>query len=161
MSKIFFGIDLGTSNSSISYVSVNPRTIQSFYIEPATIKFNSHSGASIFQHWQRFPSVVYFEQKQGENKIITGFQAEEAALSRRAKPFENLFMSVKSDIGTSKIYEDSAHPDIFTPLEITAEIIKALIKSAEKDIGISPKSSNVIISIPASFSHSQREDTIK
>ncbi|MEF9438117.1 MAG: hypothetical protein L0922_05030, partial [Candidatus Mariimomonas ferrooxydans] len=131
-------------------MSVNPRTIQSFYIEPATIKFNPPSGASIFQNWQRFPSVVYFEQKQDKIKIITGFQAEEAAVSKRAKPFENLFMSVKSDVGTSKIYEDSSHPEIFTPLEVTAEIIKALIKAAEKDIGISPKRSHVVISVPAS-----------
>lgn len=161
MSKIYFGIDLGTSSSSISYIVESPRSAQSLFIEPTTIKFSPPPGASFFHNWQRLPSMVYVEQKGNTQKILTGFQAEDAAQGKLAKPFENLFMSVKSDMGTLKVYEDSVHPEILSPIEVSAEIIKELIRVAEKETGISPKKANVVITVPASFTHNQRQDTLK
>lgn len=161
MSKIYYGIDLGTSSSSISYIVESPRSAQSLFIEPTTIKFSPPPGASFFHNWQRFPSMVYVEQKGSSQKIITGFQAEEAAQGKLAKPFGNLFMSVKSDMGTLKVYEDSIHPEILSPVEVSAEIIKELIRAAEKETGISPVKANVVITVPASFTHNQRQDTLK
>lgn len=161
MNKIYFGIDLGTSSSSISYIVESPRSAQSLFIEPTTIKFNPPPGASFFHNWQRLPSMVYVEQKGSRQKILTGFQAEEAAHGKLAKPFENLFMSVKSDMGTLKIYEDSVHPEILSPVEISAEIIKELIRAAEKETGMLPRNANVVVTVPASFTHNQRQDTLK
>ncbi|MCX5718223.1 MAG: Hsp70 family protein [Nitrospirae bacterium] len=161
MSKVYFGIDLGTSSSSISYLVEGRNSSHRTYIEPVTIKFNPHAGATLFHNWQRLPSVVYIEHRQNSKKVITGFEALEEAAGKRAKPFENLFVSVKSDMGTLKIYEDSVHPEIISPVEVSAEIIKKLIRVAEKETGISPKKSHVVITVPASFAHNQREDTIK
>ena len=161
MSKTYFGIDLGTSNSSISYITDSPRTSHVIYIDPATIKFNPPPNSTMLRNWERLSSAVYIEQKQKSRKVIAGFLAEEAALDKRAKPFENLFLSVKSDMGTLRIYEDSIDPEIITPVEVSSEIIKELIKAAEKETGISPKKSNVVITVPASFLHNQREDTIQ
>lgn len=161
MSKIYFGIDLGTSSSSISYLVDSVRAGKSIYVEPETIKFSPLSGASLFQNWQRLPSVVYVEKNNGKTKVISGFQAEQAADGRLARPFENFFVSVKSDMGTLKVYEDSIHLDILAPVDVSAEIIKELIRAAEKATGISPKKCNVVITVPASFTHNQREDTIK
>lgn len=161
MSKIYFGIDLGTSSSSISYIVESPRSSQSLFVEPTTIKFNPPPGASFFHNWQRLPSMVYVEQKGSSQKIVTGFQAEEAAQGKLAKPFENLFMSAKSDMGTLKVYDDSVHPEIFSPIEVSAEIIKELTRAAENETGISPKTAKVVITVPASFTHNQRQDTLK
>lgn len=157
MSKVYFGIDLGTSCSSISYIVDSQRIVKSSYVEPNTIRLNPPDSKNIY----RLPSIVYIENKQNRLRIAAGFEAEETALGKLAKPFYNLFMSVKSDMGTLKIYEDSVHPGIFTPVAVSAEIIKQLIKAAEKDTGVSPRNCNVVITVPASFMHNQRQDTIK
>jgi molecular chaperone DnaK (HSP70) len=47
------------------------------------------------------------------------------------------------------------------PKDVSAEIIRQLIKAAEKETGISPKNCNVGITVPASFMHSQRKDTLE
>lgn len=161
MGKVYFGIDLGTSSSSISYIADSLRRAQGSYIEPTTIKFSPPPGGSFFENWQRLPSMLYVEQKGGKNQVVTGFQAAEAAGGKLAKPFANLFMSVKSDMGTQRVYDDSVHPDILTPVDVSAEIIRELVRAAEKETGISPKESPVVITVPASFTHSQRQDTLR
>jgi molecular chaperone DnaK (HSP70) len=98
MSKVYFGIDLGTSRSSISYVVDNPRTGQSVYLEPTTVKFSQPPGTTMSHDLQRFPSVVYLERKQSRLKVISGFEADAAATGKQAKPFESLFVSAKSDM---------------------------------------------------------------
>src|ERR1700690_1743209 len=82
MSKIYFGIDLGTSSSSISYIVESPRSAQSLFIEPTTVKFSPPAGASFFHNLQRLPSMVYIEQKGKKQNTLTGFQADEAASGR-------------------------------------------------------------------------------
>jgi len=98
MSQIYYGIDLGTSNSSISYIAESPRSAKSPFVEPTTVKFNPPPGASFFHNWQRFPSMLYIARKGKSFKCVAGFLAEIEAGERRAKPFENIFMSAKSDI---------------------------------------------------------------
>jgi molecular chaperone DnaK (HSP70) len=85
MSKVYFGIDLGTSSSSISYVVDSRRTEQNTFIEPTTVRFSPPPGAVTYHNWQRLPSMVYIEQKGGRKKAIAGFQAEEAAAGKLAK----------------------------------------------------------------------------
>jgi molecular chaperone DnaK len=161
MGKVFFGIDLGTSRSSISYIVDTPRAGQSVYIEPTTIAFPGPPENSMGYNLQRFSSVVYLKKTQNRLKVISGFEAEEVALSNLARPFENLFISAKSDMGTLKIYEDSISHEIIRPKEVSAEIIKQLIKEAERETGVSPRDCNVVITVPASFRHNQRKDTIE
>ena len=161
MSQIYYGIDLGTSNSSISYIAESPRSAKSLFVEPTTVKFNPPPGASFFHNWQRFPLMLYIARKGKTFKRVAGFLAEIEAGERRAKPFENIFMSAKSDMGTLKVYEDSVDKGILTPVEVSARIIKALVEGAEKETGIPPRKANVVITVPASFTHNQREDTLK
>ncbi|MBI5641503.1 MAG: Hsp70 family protein [Nitrospirae bacterium] len=161
MSKVYFGIDLGTSSSSISYISDSPRAQQNVFIEPETIRFSPPPGATIFHNWQRLPSMLHIAEKGGSRKLLVGFQAEEAAKGKLVRPFENLFISVKSDMGTLKVYEDSVSPDIMSPVEVSAEIIRELIRAAEKETGVSPKKAKVVITVPASFTHGQRQDTLR
>lgn len=161
MSQIYYGIDLGTSNSSISYITESPRSAKSPFLEPTTVKFSPPPGRSFFHNWQRLPSIVYIARKGKAFRFVAGFVAEIEANEKRAKPFENIFVSVKSDMGTLKIYEDSVNNGLLTPVEVSAEIIKTLLKGAEKETGIPPKHANVVITVPASFTHNQREDTLR
>lgn len=160
MSQIYYGIDLGTSNSSISYIAESPRSAKSPFVEPTTVKFNPPPGASSF-NWQRFPSIVYIARKGKSHRFIAGFMAEIEVWEKRAKPFENIFMSAKSDMGTLKVYEDSVDTRILTPVEVSEKIIKALVEAAEKETGIPARKANVVITVPASFTHNQRDDTLK
>ena len=161
MSKVYYGIDLGTSNSSISYVVDSPRSGTTPFVEPTTVKFTPPSGPSIFHNWQRLPSVVQIVRKGKAFKFVAGFLAAIEATGKRAKPFESIFMSAKSDMGTLRIYEDSINNGLLTPVKVSAEVIKALVKGAEKETGIAPQKANVVITVPASFTHNQREDTVK
>lgn len=161
MSQIYYGIDLGTSNSSISYIAESPRSAKSSFLEPTTVKFSPPPGESFFHNWQRLPSIVYIARRGKAFRFVAGFLAEIELNEKRAKPFENIFVSVKSDMGTLKIYEDSVNNGILSPVEVSAEIIKTLIKGAEKGPGIPPKNANVVITVPASFTHNQREDTLR
>jgi molecular chaperone DnaK (HSP70) len=136
MSQIYYGIDLGTSNSSISYIAESPRSAKSPFVEPTTIKFNPPPGASFFHNWQRFPSMLYIARKGKSFNRVAGFLAEIEARERRAKPFENIFMSAKSDMGTLKVYEDSVDPGILTPVEVSARIIKALVEKKKTVSGL-------------------------
>ena len=70
---------------------------------------------------------LYHARKGRSCRFIAGFLAEIEARERRAKPFENIFMSAKSDMGTLKVYEDSVDTRILTPVEVSAKIIKALV----------------------------------
>lgn len=160
VSSIYYGIDLGTSSSSISYIVDSPRVHQAGYIEPATVRFMPPLGASVFRNQYRLPSAVYVERKGDRSRIITGFGAEAASNGKLTRAFEDFFMSAKSDMGTLKIYEDSVHPDISTPADVSAQVLRELIKAAEQETGISPKDANVVITVPASFTHSQRQDTL-
>ena len=160
MANVYYGIDLGTSSSSISYIVESPRMGTGAFIEPTTVKFQPPPGVSFFHTPERVPSIVSVEQKGTVSKIFAGFAAREAAGGKRAKPFQNLFMSAKSDMGTLKIYEDSVRDDLLTPVEVSAEIIRELIRAAEKETGVSPKKARVVITVPASFTHNQRQDTL-
>lgn len=160
MSKVYFGIDIGTSSSSISYIVESPRNNGSAFIEPVAVPFSFKAGSELFRNQCRLPSILSVEQKGTTQKILTGATALEAAAGRRAKPFENLFMSSKTDLGSLKVYEDSVHPDLISPADVSAEIIKALLNAAEKETGIDPRKADVVITVPASFSHAQRQDTI-
>jgi len=40
-------------------------------------------------------------------------------------------------------------------------VLRELIRAAEQETGISPKNAHVVITVPASFTHSQRQDTIR
>jgi molecular chaperone DnaK (HSP70) len=161
MSRIYYGIDLGTSNSSISYIVENPRSAKSSFLEPTTVKFSPPPGQSYFHNWWRLPSIVHIARRGKNFRFVTGFLAAIEFIEKRAKPFEDIFVSAKSDMGTLKIYEDSINNGILTPVEVSAEIIKTLIKEAQKETGIPPKNANVVITVPASFTHNQRKDTLR
>ena len=86
MSQIYYGIDLGTSNSSISYITESPRSAKSPFMEPTTVKFNPPPGQSSFHNWQRLPSIVYIARRGKAFRFVAGFLAEIEAgvLERRS-----------------------------------------------------------------------------
>ncbi len=154
--ELIVGIDLGTTNSLVAWVQDG---------EPVAIRDENGSTALL-------PSVLHFT---AEGQILTGYPA----LQKIATEPEHTIYSVKRLLGKS--YEDiSEHQSYFgyriinnedenslvkiqvydrfyTPVELSAEILKALKKRAERQIG--KEIGKAVITVPAYFNDAQRQAT--
>ncbi len=153
---LIVGIDLGTTNSLVAYVK-----------EEAPLTIRDEAGKSAL-----LPSVLHFTP---EGKILTGHEA----LEKMALDPEHTVYSVKRLLGKS--YEDirehqmyfgyriinnedenslvkiQVYDRFYTPVELSAEILKALKKRAEKQIG--KEIAKAVITVPAYFNDAQRQAT--
>ncbi len=132
MDKIF-GIDLGTTFSEISYLK------------------NGKPVSVMLENGKKYlPSVVGIDNT---GKIITGFTAR----NQYAAFPENTVVSVKRKMGSGQTL--SMGGKSYSPAEISAEILKTLKSSAEKETGLPVE--KAVITVPAYFTDAQRKDTIK
>lgn len=145
-----FGIDLGTSNSSICYVNPKGRH-QLPYVHVEAVRI-PRDEAGEYSH--RLPSVLYLAGKQ----VSAGFEAQ--AKWKKGRLWETLFPSAKSDLGAHRFYEQAASPKLDTPIKVQAEILRRLIDAAKERTGEDPCKSRVVITVPASFEMGQRKDTL-
>lgn len=130
-----FGIDLGTTNSAISVLR-NGR-----YAEIIPVgKYGS-----------TLPSCVMWK---GKDDFIVG----EEAYANRYK--ESAIYSVKRLMGSNEkvTLKYGGKTKVMTPAEVSAEILKELVKRASLVYG---DIKDVVISVPAHFNNLQIEDTIK
>lgn len=143
--KYIAGIDLGTTNSSVTVGNDKGEliTIKNRYNEEIT------------------PSAVYFGKQKGS--VIVGKEAKE----KSSTDPNNLVMFVKREMGlpkdkVRKDVDDIYHPfkywnKIFSPEEISALILKQLKEDAEKQLGCTI--SDVIITCPAYFGDKEKNAT--
>lgn len=138
---MYFGIDLGTTNSSITYWvktgdTFDVKTIKNSYGLPLT------------------PSVVSFDEDT--HKPIVGKTA-----------FDNFDYSpnrtirwVKREMGGQKIYEIDGRA--YSPQIISAHILKDLKIRAEKDLQMWPEEeiNEIVITVPADFDINAKQATI-
>lgn len=130
MSKII-GIDLGTTNSVVSYLEGG---------EPVVIPNTEGSRLT--------PSVVGFS-KSGE--LLVGAIAKRQAISNP----DRTISSIKRQMGTNhKVKIDGKE---YTPQEISAMILRKLKQDAEAFLGTTIE--KAIITVPAYFTDSQRQAT--
>lgn len=153
--EIIVGIDLGTTNSLVAYINPekNPQVINDM-------------GRGIL-----VPSIVHFNEK---GDALVGNEAKEFLTTDP----ENTIFSVKRLLGRS--YKDvAAHQDTFsykvidddkeslvkikagnrfyTPIELSAEILKELKSRAEHSL--KTPVNRAVITVPAYFNDSQRQAT--
>jgi len=155
-SDIIVGIDLGTTNSLVAYTK-----------EGKTITVKEHGGKSAL-----VPSVVHFAADGG---ILVGDAAKEKL---ETEP-ENTIYSVKRLLGKSygdvenmedylgyQVIDDDDENTLvkirvgdkfFTPIELSAEILKELKKRMEAELKATI--SRAVITVPAYFNDSQRQAT--
>jgi molecular chaperone DnaK len=127
------GIDLGTSTSEVSYLKDG---------KPYIVK--NEFGKEIT------PSVVSLGL---EDEWIVGSEAKERALLYP----KNTVMEIKRLMGTDE--KIKLGNKIFTPSEISAEIIKYLKESVERELN--EKIERVVITVPAYFNEKQRKATVE
>ena len=131
--EIILGIDLGTTNSVVSYMQ-----------EDGKIKVIPNPEGS-----NTTPSVVAF--RNGE--VIVGNTAKRQALTN-----PDTVSSIKRHMGelNYKVHIDCINKD-FTPQEISAKILQYMKSYAESNIGHEVK--KAVITCPAYFNDAQRQAT--
>lgn len=131
MTVTAFGIDLGTTNSSISWLVDG---------KPVAIPVDGHP---------LVPSVVLFDQ----GRAIVGREARNLELLRP----EETIRSVKRRMGQEHPY--TIGDRVLSPEEISAEILRALRDGAQK--ATSQPVKDVVVTVPAYFDDAQRRATLK
>ncbi len=154
-SNIIIGIDLGTTNSLVAYMKDG---------KPVAVKGKSGKNTLI-------PSIVHFDEN---NKPLVG----EAAKERLVEHPERTIYSVKRLMGKSftdledfksffgytiidedeeKLVKIKVGKRYFTPVELSAEILKELksVIEAELDAEVT----RAVITVPAYFNDTQRQAT--
>ena len=140
MSRIKFGIDLGTTNSGIAELS---------------------KGNSIIRKNQRqedtTPSCVGFRRgvMVGKNALAMLKKDSEISLKSGKQNSSNVFQEFKRTMGTDHKYFSENMKKDFTPQELSAEVLKSLKAQVQEDFR------SVIITIPAMFNDSQRTATVE
>ena len=141
--KIDYGIDLGTTNSSISRMENGKPIIK----KTDTLK-------------DTMPSCVYINKKKA---IRVGDSAYNAMKSEKLKAMSNFdasasnsFIEFKRTMGTDKKYYSSNMDKEFSSEELSAEVLKTL-ESFVTDEEIK----SVVITVPAKFTVNQKDATVK
>ena len=130
--EIILGIDLGTTNSVVSYMQAD-----------GTVKVIPSPEGTMTT-----PSVVAF--KNGE--VIVGNAAKRQAVTN-----PDTVSSIKRQMGTSNKVTIKSLDKSFTPEEISAKVLGYMKSYAEKHLGTSV--SKAVITVPAYFNDAQRQAT--
>ena len=131
--EIILGIDLGTTNSVVSYIQAD-----------GTVKVIPNPEGT-----NTTPSVVAFKANGEE---IVGNAAKRQAVTN-----PDTVSSTKRKMGTAEKVAIKCVNKEFTPQEISAKILAYMKKYAEKNIGQSI--SKAVITVPAYFNDAQRQAT--
>ena len=152
---VIVGIDLGTTNSLIAYIHDG---------KPYAIKDQQGQHTLV-------PSIIHFND---HNEVIIGNDAKEYLISdphRTIYSIKRLMGKSFQDIGSfeellgySIIDEDKeslvkikVDDQFYTPIELSAEILKQLKVNAEAQLGQTIE--KVVITVPAYFNDTQRQAT--
>jgi len=154
MSKYAVGIDLGTTNTVLSYKQVDSPSSE---IKELPIKQIFPDGREVTDIL--LPSVVYYQKSN--NKIFVGMGAEQKKYS--ALKDINVFYSTKSQLGQDKnIYNRSKCPEKITfPWEASGEILELAFSEFKSSISDKIEDCTFVVTVPASFGGAQRNDTLK
>lgn len=131
--EVIVGIDLGTTNSVISYMQADGK----IKVIPNPEGTNTT------------PSVVGFK---GSGEEIVGNAAKRQMITN-----PDTVRSAKRAIGTSEKFHISCLNKDFTPQEISAKVLSYMKEYAEKNIGGEVK--KAVITVPAYFNDAQRQAT--
>ena len=142
----YLGIDLGTTNSVISWGSLNRRRKE---LDTQVIDVPMMIEGGGMGNKELLPSFVYF--KEGELPIVG-----EYAKTMIGRQTRRVVRSIKSYMGTRESFHFDGEP--YDPAHISCIILKQLASGARR-ISIDPE--QVIVTVPASFDSDQRSATIK
>ena len=152
MGKVI-GIDLGTTNSCISFVeSGEPKVIineEGNRTTPSVVSFGKESEILVGEPAKR-QAVVNPEKTIYSAKRLIGRRFEETEEDRKVLPYE----IVKNKNGDAWIQVENKD---YSPSQISANVLTKLKQAAESFLGSTV--SDAVITVPAYFNDSQRQAT--
>ncbi len=134
----YIGIDLGTTNSVIAEADDSGGGV--------SIEILKVAGHEVT------PSVVSFDRSG--RQCLVGHEAKARGI---AFP-ENTIISIKREMGNRE-WEREFFGKVYTPVDISAEILKKMKDETEQSAGGSEGIEHVVITVPAYFSDIQRRHT--
>ncbi len=154
-SDLIVGIDLGTTNSLVAYIK-----------NGQAVAVKGKDGKSTL-----VPSVVHFTENQ---RIIVGDAAKEKLITdpqhtiysvkrlmgksyKDVQDFEQYFGYKIIDEDTESLVKIRVKDKFYTPIELSAEILKELKRRIETELG--ETISRAVITVPAYFNDAQRQAT--
>jgi molecular chaperone HscA len=154
-SELIVGIDLGTTNSLVAYMK-----------EGQAVAVKDQAGKSTL-----VPSIIHFTADQS---VIVGDEAREKLVTDPAntiysvkrlmgksykdiKQVEQYFGYRIIDEDTDSLVKIRVKDKFFTPIELSAEILKTLKRRIERELG--ETISKAVITVPAYFNDAQRQAT--
>jgi molecular chaperone DnaK len=166
-SAFSFGIDLGTSSCSLAYVVDDPRQRDRTIIDVRTVAVPTDE-AGVERASDRIPSMISIDcDDRRRRRPLFGWDVvrlfrrarKRLPLLRRGREF---LTSVKSDLGSHRVYRGSQVGDIRTPADATAALLGELVALARRHSPrVDLRSCRVVITVPASFSVFARRETIE
>lgn len=143
MAKINYGIDLGTTNSSVARMEGGRPVIQKIEVTDDTM-----------------PSCVFFHKNRscyvGQTAYNSMKSDKRRAMRRMDSPETNAFLEFKRTMGTDRKY---VSPNMdgreYSSEELSAQVLKALKASVPEDFR------SAVITVPAKFTVNQKTATIE
>ena len=143
MSRLKYGIDLGTTNSAIAIIDKGESIIIKSEIQKDTM-----------------PSCVGFDRRKrisvGESSFRQLNTEKLAALNKGQAGSSNTFIEFKRTMGSDKKHHSSFMETDFSSEELSAEVLKKLKSFVQND-----SFKSVVITIPAMFNDNQKSATQK
>ena len=154
-SDLIVGIDLGTTNSLVAYMRDG---------HPVAVKGKDGKSTLV-------PSIIYFDENQ---QVVVGDSAKAKLLTdprhtiysvkrlmgksyRDVQDFEGYFGYKIIDEDTESLVKIRVKDRFFTPIELSAEILKELKRRIEAELEATV--SRAVITVPAYFNDAQRQAT--
>ncbi|MDO5519987.1 MAG: Hsp70 family protein [bacterium] len=154
MKNYYFGIDLGTTNSVISYANItNNETVKCLIVEvDRKIENGGRARGKIL------PSVVFYNKDPRTNEIIP--EVGDYAKSRYGVRYGYVCKSVKSQMGKNEPLKLAEEIEDKTPSQVSAQILRTMLTSAKTRLFLD-EITDAIITIPASFDSDQCQATLR
>jgi molecular chaperone HscA len=153
--EIIVGIDLGTTNSLVAFINPdkNPQVINDTgkgVLVPSVVHFNAQGDAEVGNEAKVFlttdPTNTIFSVKR-----LLGRSYKDVANEK------DIFSYKIIDDGTDALVKIQAGNRFYTPIELSAEILKELKARAEH--ALKTPVNRAVITVPAYFNDSQRQAT--
>lgn len=150
----FLGIDLGTTNSVISYINVTDNN----KIIANIVSIPRRSDTGSLTNDKHLPSIVYYQKDSNHSFLPIVGDFAKAQFSKRPG---YVVKSVKSSIGRESIPDINNELPDQKPEDVTAQIINQLLQGAKTKLLLNKVPDDVIITVPASFDGDQCMATLK
>lgn len=149
--QYYCAIDLGTTNTAMAYGMINSRTGR-LEAKPVPLKMKLAEGG--IGRSNIIPSSVLIESDSSGK--ITPIIGPYAKHMKSISP-EKVIISVKSSMGTDKIYEIENNK--LTPADISSYILQFVLNNAKDHFHSVPD--DLVITVPASFDSEMRTATLE